>query len=201
LQVTIKDPEKVELSTMGMVYSHYYTYLVRTEHNPIAASANNSPGPGHRSTSLGPLTAGLAAAAAAATALQPGTPPSDTAEGPRTPAAGGGTVVEVRRRFSDFEGLHSLLKAHYPGYFIPPVPDKAFFDSRFAGDSFLKVRKVDLQVGHGVSTSSLPCTKLCLMSLNGIFLCQHHMIRHQQKSDFAAESKQLNIKGVAAQGN
>ena len=134
---------------MGVVYSHYYTYLVRTEYNPVSASTSSSPGPGYRS--LGPLTAGLAATAAAAAAavpLRPGTPSSDTEEatGTAAAAAGGGTVVEVRRRFSDFEALHSLLKAHYPGYFIPPVPDKSFFESRFAGDSFLKVRKVDLQV-------------------------------------------------------
>lgn len=98
IQIWIKDPEKVELTRMGVAYGSYFTYLVRTE------------------------------------SALPGLLGANAAQ------------VEVRRRFSDFDALHNLLKMHYRGYFIPPLPEKGFFDSRFAGDSFLKVRRVDLQV-------------------------------------------------------
>jgi sorting nexin-1/2 len=61
--------------------------------------------------------------------------------------------VTVRRRFSDFDQLHHMLRQHHQGYFIPPLPSKSFFESKVAHtDSFLRVRRVDLQV-RGL----LPC--------------------------------------------
>jgi uncharacterized membrane protein YgcG len=89
-------------------------------------------------------------------------PPAPTSHPcPRVPAAPPSThlcgpqecqraAVEVRRRFADFEVLHRLLKAHFSGFFFPPLPQKAFFESRFfegANSSAVKVRRVDLQVG------------------------------------------------------
>jgi hypothetical protein len=55
--------------------------------------------------------------------------------------------VTVKRRFSDFDQLHHMLRQHHQGYFVPPLPSKSFFESKVAHtDSFLRVRRVDLQV-------------------------------------------------------
>jgi hypothetical protein len=54
--------------------------------------------------------------------------------------------TEVRRRFSDFEALHKLLKSHYRGYIIPPLPEKAFLEARLGSEEFLRLRRADLQV-------------------------------------------------------
>ncbi|MEW5309807.1 MAG: hypothetical protein WDW38_001665 [Sanguina aurantia] len=53
--------------------------------------------------------------------------------------------MEVRRRFSEFEALHKMLKHSYRGYFIPPLPDKSYIDSKLAQDDFLRLRRADLQ--------------------------------------------------------
>jgi hypothetical protein len=56
--------------------------------------------------------------------------------------------VKVKRRFSDFDQLHHMLRQHHQGYFVPPLPSKSFFESKVAHtDGFLRVRRVDLQVG------------------------------------------------------
>jgi hypothetical protein len=78
-------------------------------------------------------------------------PPRPSPLGPR-PQGSQRVVVEVRRRFSDFEALHRQLKAHFGGFFFPPLPQKAWFESRLWGteSSADKVRRVDLQVrGRG----------------------------------------------------
>eukprot|EP00879_Flechtneria_rotunda_P015770 GHRR01016492.1.p1 GENE.GHRR01016492.1~~GHRR01016492.1.p1 ORF type:complete len:382 (+),score=119.76 GHRR01016492.1:189-1334(+) len=112
VKVWVKDPEKVERSRIGITFTSYVTYLVRTECSPgvflNAASATSSTAPAQSSR--------------AST-----------------------QVFEVRRRFSDFDVFHRLLKSHYRGYFIPPLPDKAFLESKLVGGNFLQVRKVDLQ--------------------------------------------------------
>jgi hypothetical protein len=50
---------------------------------------------------------------------------------------------EVRRRYSDFEWLRSILADHFPAFLIPPIPLKNFSD-RF-NDEFLDKRKRYLQ--------------------------------------------------------
>lgn len=85
LQVWVKDPEKVEVSRIGVTFASYVTYLVRTE-----CSSHVFPDAGE-----------LSAASKA-----------------------GVHVFEVRRRFADFEMLHRLMRSHYRGYFLPPLPDK-----------------------------------------------------------------------------
>lgn len=30
----------------------------------------------------------------------------------------------VWRTYTDFEWLHNILEKHYPGYILPPLPDK-----------------------------------------------------------------------------
>ncbi|KAF5831189.1 hypothetical protein DUNSADRAFT_13466 [Dunaliella salina] len=53
--------------------------------------------------------------------------------------------VEVRRRFSDFDALHKILKHEYEGFFLPPLPEKSYIDGRIARESFLRLRRADLQ--------------------------------------------------------
>ncbi|KAG2440841.1 hypothetical protein HXX76_003696 [Chlamydomonas incerta] len=53
--------------------------------------------------------------------------------------------TEVRRRFSEFDALHKLVKAHYRGYIIPPLPEKSFIDAKLAHEDFLRLRRADLQ--------------------------------------------------------
>jgi hypothetical protein len=170
LQIYIRDPEKVDLMTMGVVYSHYYTYMVHTDFSaqqPAAAppaagvsrplgsaAAGTSDSPAATPTAAGEPRGAAAALAASSNGNGVDSPMSTGSVGAlstssQPPLAGGPHSVEVRRRFSDFEALHRLLKAVFPGYFVPPLPDKSFFDSRFARDSFIKVRQVDLQVGAG----------------------------------------------------
>lgn len=63
-----------------------------------------------------------------------------------------GNSITVRRRFSDFDQLHHMLKAHHHGYFVPPLPEKSFLESKIAmREGFLRVRRVDLQVCSGGS--------------------------------------------------
>lgn len=50
---------------------------------------------------------------------------------------------EVRRRYSDFEWLRSILAEHFPAFLIPPIPFKNFSD-RF-NDEFLDKRMRYLQ--------------------------------------------------------
>jgi hypothetical protein len=126
--VWVRDPEKVAKG-----FGSYITYLLRTETSlsifgtaPAAAAADTAEEP----------------PAAEAAAAQPGS-------GAARRVREGVQVWEVRRRFGDFEELHRLLRRQFRGYFLPPLPDRAgLLDAeRLAGgDSFLKVRKVDLQV-------------------------------------------------------
>jgi hypothetical protein len=172
VQIYIRDPEKVDLMTMGVVYSHYYTYMVHTDFSPQqptpapptagASKALGSAAAGHSdSPAATPTAAGEPRGAAATLASSNGngvdSPMSTASAGALStssqPPAAGPHSVEVRRRFSDFEALHRLLKAQYPGYFVPPLPDKSFFDSRFARDNFIKVRQVDLQVGAAAAVA------------------------------------------------
>uniref|UniRef100_A0A7S0RGS5 PX domain-containing protein n=1 Tax=Chlamydomonas leiostraca TaxID=1034604 RepID=A0A7S0RGS5_9CHLO len=53
--------------------------------------------------------------------------------------------MEVRRRFSDFDALHKVLKQEYRGYFVPPLPEKAFIAGKMAHDDFIRLRRADLQ--------------------------------------------------------
>ena len=50
---------------------------------------------------------------------------------------------EVRRRYSDFEWLRSILSCHFPSFLIPPIPLKNFSD-RF-NDEFVEKRMRYLQ--------------------------------------------------------
>ncbi|GLC72447.1 hypothetical protein PLESTF_001248700 [Pleodorina starrii] len=52
---------------------------------------------------------------------------------------------EVRRRFSEFDALHKLMKLQYRGYIIPPLPEKSFIEAKLAHDDFLRLRRADLQ--------------------------------------------------------
>lgn len=67
--------------------------------------------------------------------------------------------AQVRRRFSDFDTLHHMLRHNYRGYFIPPLPEKSFVDSKLAREGFVRLRRVDLQAymravaGHPVLRS------------------------------------------------
>eukprot|EP00878_Enallax_costatus_P021710 GHUV01023001.1.p1 GENE.GHUV01023001.1~~GHUV01023001.1.p1 ORF type:complete len:224 (+),score=57.71 GHUV01023001.1:303-974(+) len=85
IKVWVKNPEKHEVSRIGVTFHSYVTYLLRTE-----CSSHIFP---------------------------------DAAEA-STGAKEGAHVFEVRRRFADFEMLHRLLRSHYRGYFLPPLPDK-----------------------------------------------------------------------------
>jgi hypothetical protein len=132
--VWVRDPEKVAKG-----FGSYITYLLRTETSlsifgtaptttPTAAAAADAPAEDM--------------SAAKAAGVQPGS-------GAARRVREGLQVWEVRRRFGDFEELHRLLRRQFRGYFLPPLPDRAgLLDAaRLAGgDSFLKVRKVDLQV-------------------------------------------------------
>jgi hypothetical protein len=51
--------------------------------------------------------------------------------------------LKVRRRYSDFEWLRSILCDHFPAYLIPPIPIKSFSD-RF-NDEFVEKRMRYLQ--------------------------------------------------------
>ncbi|GAX75390.1 hypothetical protein CEUSTIGMA_g2834.t1 [Chlamydomonas eustigma] len=53
--------------------------------------------------------------------------------------------MEVRRRFSEFDGLHRMLHAEFRGCFIPPLPQKSFIDHKLANEEFLRLRRSDLQ--------------------------------------------------------
>ncbi|KAG2497818.1 hypothetical protein HYH03_004088 [Edaphochlamys debaryana] len=53
--------------------------------------------------------------------------------------------TEVRRRFSEFDALHKLIKAAYRGYIIPPLPEKSFLDAKLGHEDFLRLRRADLQ--------------------------------------------------------
>jgi hypothetical protein len=132
----VRDPEKVAKG-----FGSYITYLLRTETSlsifgtapvttPTAAAAPDTPAEDRY------------VSAAEAAAVQPGS-------GAARRVREGLQVWEVRRRFGDFEELHRLLRRQFRGYFLPPLPDRAgLLDAaRLAGgDSFMKVRKVDLQV-------------------------------------------------------
>jgi hypothetical protein len=53
----------------------------------------------------------------------------------------------VKRRFSDFAALYSLLRARFTGYFIPRLPDKDLVQGKLMpGKSFLSKRCQDLEV-------------------------------------------------------
>jgi hypothetical protein len=135
--VWVRDPEKVAKG-----FTSYITYLLRTETS--LSVFGSAPAAVH------------AAAASTADAAE-----DDAAAGEAAAAQSGGSssaarrvregvqVWEVRRRFADFEELHRLLRRQFRGYFLPPLPDKSgLLDAArlTGGDSFLKVRKVDLQV-------------------------------------------------------
>lgn len=44
------------------------------------------------------------------------------------------------------QALHKILKQEYEGFFLPPLPDKNFIDGHIARESFLRLRRADLQV-------------------------------------------------------
>ncbi|EFJ43031.1 hypothetical protein VOLCADRAFT_96778 [Volvox carteri f. nagariensis] len=52
---------------------------------------------------------------------------------------------EVRRRFSEFDALHKVVKLQYRGYIIPPLPEKSFIEAKLAHEDFLRLRRADLQ--------------------------------------------------------
>ncbi|GIL92817.1 hypothetical protein Vretimale_19222 [Volvox reticuliferus] len=52
---------------------------------------------------------------------------------------------EVRRRFSEFDALHKIMKLQYRGYIIPPLPEKSFIEAKLAHEDFLRLRRADLQ--------------------------------------------------------
>jgi sorting nexin-1/2 len=51
---------------------------------------------------------------------------------PATAATTTRSSFSVRRRFSDFAALRSLLTLHHRGYVVPPLPDKSFLDAKVA---------------------------------------------------------------------
>lgn len=57
--------------------------------------------------------------------------------------------MQVRRRFSDFDALHKVLRQIYRGYIIPPLPEKSFIQSKMAHDDFIRLRRADLQARLG----------------------------------------------------
>lgn len=52
------------------------------------------------------------------------------------------SVINVRRRYSDFEWLRNVLVKHYPGYFVPPLPPKKAIGN--LNEDFLDERQGDL---------------------------------------------------------
>ncbi|WIA09189.1 hypothetical protein OEZ85_008600 [Tetradesmus obliquus] len=138
VKVWVRDPEKVARG-----FSSYVTYLLRTETS--LSVFGTAPAPSHAAASTADAAESNAAGDTAA--AQPGSSGSSSSSAARR-LREGVQVWEVRRRFADFEELHRLLRRQFRGYFLPPLPDRAgLLDAaRLAGgDSFMKVRKVDLQ--------------------------------------------------------
>lgn len=113
------------------------------------------------------------------------------------------TGTEVRRRFSEFDALYKLLKSSYRGYFTPALPEKSFVESKFASESFLKLRTVDLQAflravaAHPVLRESeelrvfLSCVSELQMSPQWSSMLQHSKAMEKWRAVFGVASGEL----------